>query len=63
MLEQPHEIRGQAGAIGAVGHAVVEGERQRQDEPRDDAPAADHGFLPSHAEYEYAAAGGDEMRE
>ena len=37
VLEQPHEIRGQAGAIGAVGHAVVEGERERQDEPRDDA--------------------------
>ena len=36
MLEQPHEIRGEAGAVGAVGHAVVEGERQRQDQPRDD---------------------------
>ena len=37
--------RGETRAVGAVGHAVVEGERERQQQPRHDLALAHHRLL------------------
>src|SRR5205814_3081355 len=45
-LQPPHEVGGEARAVGAVGHAMVERERERGQPPRHDASLAHDGLLP-----------------
>src|SRR5439155_285419 len=45
-LEPPHDGGGEAGAVGAVGDAVVERERERQQDSGHDAPLQHHRLLP-----------------
>src|SRR5256885_15244218 len=45
-LEPPYDGGGEAGAVGAVGDAVVERERERQQDPGNDAPLQQPRPLP-----------------
>src|SRR6266480_3791781 len=45
-LQSPHDGGGEAGGVGAVGDPVVEGERERQEDPGDDVALAHDRLLP-----------------
>src|SRR5256885_1880580 len=46
LLQALDDRRGEAGAVGAVGHAVVEREGERQQQARHDLAAAHDGLFP-----------------